>query len=230
MKSETPASKYEKFVASYLRLNGFFTVPNFIVHAADDKKRISGGSIGNYTETDIIGVRMPHSNEKTGDLHIANDPVLVNGAIGKFDVVIAEVKSGKKNRELNSVWHGEHAITVGRYITRFVGLHREDQIEAVAQNLVTAFRFEDDRTRFRHIVFANKPNKHFQKKGLTYITFQQVIEFIVLVRGQCWINANIGVASAHSQWDDLLVDVFSIANKQESPAECIRQIKSMLDN
>lgn len=53
--------KYERFVASYLRLNGYFTVPNFIVHAADDPGRVSAGQVGNYTETDILGVRMPHS-------------------------------------------------------------------------------------------------------------------------------------------------------------------------
>jgi hypothetical protein len=46
--------KYERFVASYLRLNGYFTVPNFIVHAGDDPERILAGQVGNLTETDII--------------------------------------------------------------------------------------------------------------------------------------------------------------------------------
>lgn len=62
------ADKHERFVASYLRLNGYFTVPNFIVHAGDDPTRISAGQVGNYTETDILGVRLPHSREITGNL------------------------------------------------------------------------------------------------------------------------------------------------------------------
>jgi hypothetical protein len=28
--------KYERFAAAYLRLNGCFQVPNFVVHAGDD--------------------------------------------------------------------------------------------------------------------------------------------------------------------------------------------------
>src|SRR3990172_994279 len=91
------ADKYERFVASYLRLNGYFTVPNFIVHAGDDPGRLSAGYVGSYTETDIIGVRMPHSGEVTGKLHIANHSVLVAGAEGLIDVVVAEVKSGNDN-------------------------------------------------------------------------------------------------------------------------------------
>ncbi|MNG41231.1 hypothetical protein D3C84_1302770 [compost metagenome] len=65
---------YERFVAAYLRLNGYFTVPNFIVHAAGDPSRVSDGHVGNFTETDVIAVRMPYSQEITGSLRIANDP------------------------------------------------------------------------------------------------------------------------------------------------------------
>src|SRR5712691_7382685 len=98
--------KYERFVASYLRLNGYFTVPNFIVHAGDDPERILAGRVGNLTETDILGIRMPYSREVTGKLHTANHAALIDGAREKFDIVIAEVKSGDDNRP-NRVWRGD---------------------------------------------------------------------------------------------------------------------------
>lgn len=79
------ADKYERFVAAYLRLNGYFTVPNFIVLAADDPTRILNGHVGNYTETDIIGVRLPNSREVTGHLEIKNHDLLVEGAAGRTD-------------------------------------------------------------------------------------------------------------------------------------------------
>ena len=73
------ADKFERFVAAYLRLNGYFTVPNFIVHASDDPTRVSGGLVGNYTEVDTIGLRMPYSREVSGAKHIVNHPLLVDG-------------------------------------------------------------------------------------------------------------------------------------------------------
>ena len=221
------ADKYEKFVASYLRLNGYFIIPNFIVHAPT---RISAGRVGNYTETDIVGVRMPYSQEIIGKLRIANHPPLIDGAIGKIDVVVAEVKSGSSNKP-NSVWRGLHSKDVGSYIARFVGLHSETDIQAVGDALATTFKFEDQRCRFRYILFATNANAHYQQRGVSYITFEQAISFIVEVRGQCWIDANIGVASCHHQWDDLLVDIFDAANNTElSATERVQQIQSMLAN
>ena len=108
---------YERFVTSFLRLNGYFTVPNFIVHAADDPARVSAGHVGNYTEADTLAVRMPHSREVTGKLHIANYRPLVDAAAGKFDVVIAEAKSGNENKP-NRIWRAmtEHpAIECARH-------------------------------------------------------------------------------------------------------------------
>lgn len=222
------ADKYERFVASYLRLNGYFTVPNFLIHAADDPGRLSAGQVGNYTETDIIGVRMPHSREVTGKLHIANHSVLVDGASGRIDVVVAEVKSGNDSKP-NHVWRGSRANEVASYIARFVGLHNEAEVQAVGDALETTFRFEDERCRFRYIMFSGEPNPHYQRKGVSYITFEEAISFIVEVRGQCWIDANIGVASSHHQWDDLLVQVFAVANKTEKVvAERVLEIQSML--
>lgn len=153
---------------------------------------------------------------------------MVDGATGKTDVVVAEVKGGESNKP-NSVWCGSRAKDVGRYIARFVGLHTEAEIPAVGDALAGAFRFEDERCRFRYILFAAAANDHYQQKGVSYITFEEAISFIVEVRGQCWIDANIGVASCHHQWDRLLIDVFAIANKLgESVAQRAQEIQLML--
>jgi hypothetical protein len=220
--------KFERFVAAYLRLNGYFTVPNFIVHAADDPTRISGGLIGNHTEVDTIGLRMPHSREVTGAKHIANDPALVDGAVGKVDVVIAEVKSGNDSTP-NRVWKSAHPDPVISYLVRFIGLHAEEEVDAVAQALASTFRFEDNRCRIRYVMFSWQPNAHYQQRGVTYMTFDQAISFIVEVRGQSWFNAGIGVASLHNQWDELLIQLFAIANKLELPLnQRVDEIRTML--
>lgn len=221
-------NNYERFVAAYLRLNGYFTVPNFILHAADDPTRISKGAIGNYTETDVIGVRFPHSREVTGGLVIKNHDILVDGANGKVDVVVAEAKSGNSDTP-NAIWVGPNARLAASYIARFVGLHRENELDAVADGIASRFSFEDERCRLRYILFSDQPNGHYQAKGVSYITYQQALEFIVSIRGECWIESNIGVASVHNQWDALLIDVFKVANKtQESVDSRVREIRTML--
>ena len=121
------ANRYEQFVIDYLRLNGYFTVPNFIVH---DSRRVWDSKVGNRTESDVLAVRMPYSNEHTEDLQIANDPLLVHGHEGKFDVVIGEAKSGTANNP-NKVWRKEdnssqediwEKLQSIEYLIRFVGL------------------------------------------------------------------------------------------------------------
>jgi hypothetical protein len=215
------ADKYERFIASYLRLNAYFTITNFIVH---DPSHIRNKRIGNHTETDILGIRMPYSAERTGQLHIANHCPLVAGSYGKTDVVIAEVKSGKGNKP-NAAWKNGGSSHVIQYLVRFVGIHEEHEIRGVAKALASGFRFENHRCRLRYIVFAPETNEHYMSKGVTYIKFRDVISFLVRVRGMSWIDCNLGVASYHSQWDEVLNEVFSIANNHALPAdervECI---------
>lgn len=205
--------KREQFIKSYLRLNGYFTFDNFIVLAADDPKRISDGQVGNYTETDVLALRLPHSHEKTGALQIANDPILTNVAAGRPDLLIAEVKSGDANKP-NKVWRDGYIPAI-EYVVRFFGICADEvEIREVATNLARSFKYERDQFRFRYIVFADSANEHYVKKGVRCITFDHVIDFLVDVRGQRWVQADIGVASLHSQWDNLLIDVFDVANDQ----------------
>jgi len=208
---------YEKFTSWYLRFNGYFTVDNFVVHAANDATRIRNGIIAPYTETDTIAIRMPYSAEITGELKIANHDILVEKQNGRFDIVIAEVKSGNENKP-NSVWRNKSIIPI-QYIIRFVGLYDDDQILQVTDQLSKQYLYEDKKSRIRYIVFANQPNLWYSSRGVKYITFSQMARFLVHVRGQCWINAGIGVASVHYQWDDQIKTIFEIANDFNKPIE-----------
>jgi hypothetical protein len=204
-------NKYERFVAAFLRLNGYFEVQNFIVHASDDPKRVSSGQVGNYTECDTLAVRMPYSIEAFGSLQIANHALLTDGIAGRMDVIIAEAKSGNEDRP-NRAWRGGKPDPVISYVVRFIGLHPEAQGQEVSKSLATTFRYEDNRTRYRYLLFSNQRNEHYAAKGVTYITYREAARFIVEIRGQCWIESCIGVASVHQQWDEMLVELFRIAN------------------
>lgn len=155
---------YEKFVKWYLRFNEYFTIENFIVHAADNPNRIRGDFIAPYTETDIIAIRMPYSIEITSNLYIANHEILVSGQNKRFDVVIAEVKSRENNRP-NSVWREKHLRSI-QYIVRFIGLFEESQIDEVAKEFAEHYCFENEKNRMRYIIFARNINQYYEKKGL----------------------------------------------------------------
>jgi hypothetical protein len=221
---------YERFVRWYLRFNGYFTIENFIIH---NPHRISDGVVSNHTESDILAVRMPYSKEIVGQLQIANHEPLTYGADGRHDLAIVEVKS-KKDNQPNDAWKLDQESPPDRfkpieYTLRFFGLHREDQLPIIASKLGMNHSYEDASCRIRSIVFSKRPNRHFQNRGTTYITFGQIIEFLAIVRGECWVNSGIGVASIHNQWEPLIDKAFAIFNGGETLHERQRQALRLLD-
>jgi hypothetical protein len=205
------AQRFETFVTWYLRFNGYFTVPSFVVHAGDDLSRISGDVVGNHTEVDTLAIRLPHSREKSGTQFPTHD-ALVHGAEGKLDVVFAEVKSGNSNSP-NKTWQREDRVSNIEYALRFLGWHRDDvRIKEVAVSLQQKYSFEEADLRMRYIIFSNKVNRTWSNRGVQYITFKECIRFIADERGQCWAEAGIGRRSMHNQWNELINGIFEVAN------------------
>jgi hypothetical protein len=218
VQTDTASKRCEEFVRWFLRFNGYFGIENFIVHAADDSSRITDGVVANYTETDTLAVRMPHSREITGTLHVANYKPLIDGINARFDVVIAEAKSGAENRP-NKAWRDKNDKIV-QYVVRFVGFcESEDQIARVSSELSSRYSYEDEKFRYRYIVFSREPNEHYKSSGVTYVTYSDAVRFLVEVRGECWLNKNIGVASVHYQWNPLINRIFEIANTNSRSIE-----------
>jgi hypothetical protein len=217
MMTKVDSKKFELLTKWYLRFNGYFTVDNFIIHAGDDNQRISNGTVGNYTDIDILGIRMPFHIERTGDLEIKNDPRLQ--CVEKIDIVIAECKTGEQNR-LNKVW-SKGNFNAMEYLLKFCGVFKDSkQIEEVAKTLLSDLKYEDDKFRIRFILFAEKsPSKESQDNGLTFISCAEIINFLKLERGECWVVSEIGTKSIHDSWDTLIKGIFKIANDRTKSSE-----------
>ena len=67
-------------------------------------------------------------------------------------------------------------------------------------------------------MLSKERSKYYSSKGVIYITYREAIQFIVDVRGNSWIEAGIGVTSVHQQWDEMLVEMFRIANAHDRDA------------
>ena len=212
-------NKYEELVKSFLRLNGYFVVENFILHdgnanIADSQKKI----IPQSTETDILAVRFPFQNEHTGQLHVANyENLILTSEL--IDLVIVESKSGNANKP-NQTWKDNSKIENIKYIIRFFGITNEVKIiEEIANELIKKYECKWKNYSIRYIIISETKNMHYSGKGIKYVTIEEVLDFIVKVRGECWINANMGIASHHQQWNLFMKHIFEIANEENKSVD-----------
>ena len=214
------ADRATEFVRWYLRFNGYFSIEAFVVHAADRAREINGDIIPERTECDLLSIRLPYSREIAENLCIANDPKIVDGCEGKIDLLICEVKSGEDNAP-NPVW--KHASThrdMVEYVVRFCGIIPENNnFKSACRDISESYGFTGEDTRIRYVIFSQFPHERHQKRGVTYITFRSIIEFLVSIRGQCWKDAKLGVASQHQQWPQFVCEIFDISNNASGSLE-----------
>ena len=151
---------YEQIAVWYLRLNGYFTMPNFIAH----------GDAGPRTEVDVLGVRFPHSREYPDDTRQLNIPG------GKVDVVFAEAKP--KRCRLNGPWNEGKSNRALEYVLGRVGLFDgEASVGQVARELYTGRKFENDSLVVRIICFGGKRNGTLRE--VTQVLWPDVISFMM---------------------------------------------------
>jgi hypothetical protein len=222
--------KYEKLVRWYLRFNGYLTVENYVIHEARNGRVPQGG------EFDTLGVRFPHSREQVDQKLIRNDPKLEDAEASAnhlIDFVIAEVKSGNRNR-LNRVWQpGNEGEKVRRvaYLLRWMGaLGDEQQISDVARRLQKEHRARENGYLFRLLNFSRSHAKQAVPAVVPQVTFREIAEFIIKLRTPCWKGYGLGVRSLHGQWDKLICDIWDIGNpdSDQSDAEKIQSVLALL--
>ena len=162
----------------YLRLNGYFTTPNFIAH----------GRPGPLTEVDVLGVRFPHSVE------FKDDPALCIPKDG-IDIVFAEAK-GKKIEALNGPWSSPEKNALD-YVLKRVGVVPAEQVKGLAANLYTKRNAEIDGYKVRIVCFADTIGEELLKQGVTFISWAQVLDF---VRNRFAVYEQL--KQDHEAWDD----------------------------
>ncbi len=208
------SSRAAELVRWYLRFNGYFSIENFIIHEADDPKRIKDGLIPEMTELDIVAVRLPYSLEDAQNmLMMANHELLVDGGANKIDVILGEIKTGKSNSP-NKRWvnASQHKGMI-EYVVRFCGVMPDGKaLTSACQTISKHYCYNAEAHRIRYMMFCNSENDRHKERGVSYITYKAIIEFLVSIRGQSWTEAGVGVASRHQQWDARISGMFRIAN------------------
>jgi hypothetical protein len=136
---------------------------NFIAH------KPSGG--GSRTDADVIGVRLPHSEESP----FQDDESRLQIQKGKIDVVLAEAKRGLC--DLNPSWTGNSPQQPLEYVLRRVGLFQSHvAVDAAASDLYQrCIHDPDSGVVIRVVCFGSRTNDAL--KALQ-ILWPDVISFI----------------------------------------------------
>ena len=183
-------NKPEALAQWYLRLNGFFTISNFVVHPTRRGSQLTDG--------DIVGVRFPHRAEFPDGpgadeevfRHIENRPYFV----------LAEVKRGFC--ELNQSWQkpGHEPIVA---LLQDLGPFAKCQVQEVASNLLTNGCYDTETlhasllfigSTFDSVLPTNAPKKSWSE--LLRFIFDRFSEYH-------------RVKTDHEQWDNLGKELWS---------------------
>jgi hypothetical protein len=113
-------NRAEELAQWYFRLNGFLTLPNFVLHPDRPGSQ--------RTDADMIGIRFPHRRELSPDP--IDDKLFAQQQ--RPYLVLVEVKS--KYVALNKAWTDESRQNI-QAILRAIGVFESQRVEEVAQAL-----------------------------------------------------------------------------------------------
>ena len=150
----------------YLRLNGFLTIENFILHPelGDDES-------GARTDADVVGVRFSHRNEQgMEDADIFRDlklPILV----------IAEVTSSGKCK-LNGPWTKPERENVDRLL-RALGLLATEDVPLASTDLYKSGRAEVGGFILQLVAIGMEVDEDLKRRfDVLQVTWEQALSFI----------------------------------------------------
>jgi hypothetical protein len=200
--------KGEELVEWYLRLNGYFVIPNFILHPL-----LPGGS--QRTEVDLLGVRFPHQieivcNSERQKVRMENDGNLVNDEF--VDCLIVSVKGVRSEAEVNKSMKDFQNLR--DIIRRFGVVHSEKDVDKVASELLRDKKSVWNHFQTRFLAVAGKHNGYSTTKQ---IIFREIVEFI-LERFRSYCHHKVDT----EQWEGVGKRILS--NCQKSSQDIIQMI------
>ncbi|MBZ0297137.1 MAG: hypothetical protein K8L99_31550 [Anaerolineae bacterium] len=157
----------EKLAYWYFRLNGCFTIENFVIHP--DKGRQQ------RTDVDIMAIRLPYRSELLQNPMQDDPPVLSEG--NRIKLILAEVKQEVCN--LNGPWTDRNRSNMQRAISA-AGPFPPENIEAAAKSLYDTGVYQNDILTMTLFCVGRKENRELRQRypNVPQITWQHILGFI----------------------------------------------------
>lgn len=210
-----PSFPAEKVAYWYFRLNGCFTIPNFIVHPD------TGGDSAR-TEADLLAVRFPYRREGPLDRQYGrgdNSFEDCSEVLSELPLlIIAEVTLGPL--KLNGPWTDPDRRNLHR-VLRAIGMHPPDEVEAVASALYERRHYEGSSSEVRLFGIGNSGEDQFKQEhaGAVPILWDDALRFIharfVQHRRQ---------KSDHQYWDHWGRMLYKLAANNRDVEAFVRQV------
>lgn len=153
----------ERLAYWYLRLNGFLTTENFVVHPD------SGGE--QRTDADLLGVRFKGRAENL-ERPMKDDPRVCDVA-EHVNVIIAETK--RSDCALNGPWTRSEDRNIQRVLAA-IGCLPESELEQAAQEIYRRGDFSIGMVKIRLMAFGDVRAQ--LTPNVEQVTFDEMIEFI----------------------------------------------------
>lgn len=179
----------------YFRLNGFLSIPGFVVHP-DTPKRCP------LTEADLIAVRFPNSTEVIDQRPMVDDTLLTSLANSKQTLfLLVEVKLDLC--KINGPWSDSAAGNMQRVIRR-LGFAEADLVDHIAHQMYAGLRWEDGETVLQYIAVGQRANGGLQRtySRIQQITWDQISDFLFNRFNQFPEKLPDDGRSIHGQWPD----------------------------
>jgi hypothetical protein len=156
--------KVEHLAQWYLRLNGFMTINDFVLH--QDQK-----PWGQRTDADIFGVRFPLRKE----LDFEDDERFCS--LRKPYFIIAEITQGEC--KLNGPWTKPERENM-QYVLRALGAFEPEEIDVIAASLYEKYYCDTSGFRVDLMAFGKVASRVFSDptKPLMQLEFHNVCRFI----------------------------------------------------
>lgn len=183
----------------FLRLNGFLTIPNFVVHP--DAGNLQG------TDVDVLGVRFPFRKENRQRPMVDSDRFRLHRA--KTYVALAEIKTGVCR--LNGPWTAPERENMQRVLSA-LGMLAPHEIEYAAREIYDKGHFENQLYYVSMVCFGSDPRDEIteQYPRVPQILWPEVKEFI-------WnrFSKYRNQKSGHGQWDEVGKGLWDLAMRRD---------------
>lgn len=154
----------ERLAYWYLRLNGYMTTENFIIHPDTGTNQ--------RTDADLLGVRFPNREELL-NYPMTDDTNLIISS-KKIDVIIVEVKTTRC--ALNGPWTSSERGNMERAI-KAIGCIKEREIKDACSCLYSKCLWENKDISLRLIAIGEDKSHDITINPDQQITWKHIIEF-----------------------------------------------------
>jgi hypothetical protein len=174
----------EQLAYWYLRLNGFLTIPNFVVHPEHGRSQ--------ETDVDVLAVRFPFRAE----LRTMRDDDLFDRVRAQSFIALAEVKTNICG--LNGPWTNPDRQNMPK-VLRALGAFPAPEVEMVSAALYERGVYESQLYHVSLLCFGKLANPDVQRDypRVPQITWGKALSFIFHR-----FNAYRRHKESHGQWDE----------------------------